>query len=166
MAEETLSPIPQIHEDESFNGMGKDETSEPHETKIDSDKSPEEIEHRQDATLLPGTANDEIKIGAWRIYRPNTEFDGLFQSRIYFSVEASFEAMPGMHFRLNNKIISQACKRHCKQARKSGPAYRFPFVKQNSQKKLPSRYLHVPNHEKEPQKQKYGRIRPNCQRCG
>ena len=107
MAEETLSPIPHIHEDEPLNGMGKDETSEPHETKIDSDKSPEEIEHRQDATLLPGTADNEIKIGAWRIYRPNTEFDGLFQSRIYFSVEASFEAMPGMHFRLNNKIISQ-----------------------------------------------------------
>jgi hypothetical protein len=107
MAEETLSPIPHIHEDEPLNGMGKDETSEPHETKIDSDKSPEEIEHRQDATLLSGTADDEIKIGAWRIYRPNTEFDGLFQSRIYFSVEASFEAMPGMHFRLNNKIISQ-----------------------------------------------------------
>ena len=31
--------------------------------KIDSDRSPEEMEHRQDAKM-PGTAADKIKIGA------------------------------------------------------------------------------------------------------
>ena len=41
------------------------------------------MEHRQHAKM-PGTAADEIKIGAWRICRPNKEFDGTFPSRMYF----------------------------------------------------------------------------------